>query len=182
MEERLVNYLSRPDSGCWDITLSAEEMTFKSVWGRGRIVLCPKEKEDMREFQVIGDGARKIVSLVLGRPELIVCEEEDGLEIYRLWFLDNRERKINESCDVLKAFMKECENHHISNKIKEGHLYLIIGGNEFAEVKDSNRVVNLEKKRFISEYDMSDFAEDIMRRYINGRLPFYMNSDGYLCE
>lgn len=175
MEKTLIEYFGKPDSGCWSVEATEESITFRSVWGDGEIIPLEQQREDVYSIQVIGYGAYKILIKALGRPELLTVIEEDGLEQRFLWFL-KRESKHTESTDILKAFVEECTKRHIINEVKSGYISFHVGGEEIMRLSGGNKL------EVLFGGSLSQFATEIMEDYMKGEVPFYINSDGYICE
>lgn len=176
MERKIIEYFGRSDSGCWSIEAGADHIAFRSIWGDGMIVF--PESKGMFQVQTIGAAAVKIVKRVLGRPELTIVVEEDGVEQSHLWFLKDRESKHTESTDILKKFVEECEKRHITNVVKSGYLSFMAGGEEQFRLEDGNKIKAVNKY----EINLARFAEEIIKDYCEGKIDLYMNSDGYICE
>lgn len=176
MEEKIIEYFGRPDSGCWGIEAGADHITFRSIWGDGMITFPGTKREDVFLVQTTGAGS-EVLRKALGRSESLVVIKEDGLEISIHLFL-KRERKVTESTDILKEFVEECTNRHITNVVKSGYISFQIGGEEEFTLRDGNKIKVTDRYNI----NLAQFAKEIMDRYCEGDIDFYINSDGIICE
>lgn len=78
----------------------------------------------------------------------------------------------------MKKFVEECEKRHITNVVKSGYLSFMAGGEEQFRLEDGNKIKAVNKY----EINLARFAEEIIKDYCEGKIDFYMNSDGYICE